>query len=169
MSMSGIDARSGLRKRSNSSPCSIGSMSVMPQRIGDQRARRRAAARPHPDVDRPGVADQVGDDQEVGREALVADDLDLVGGPVDVLAGRRRSGTGAAARRRTSWRSQDAWSWPSGTGKTGIRSRGCPHVGVGLHPLGDQQGRVAGAGTCVVPDLRASRRRTSGSSRRRRT
>ena len=28
-----------------------------------------------------------------------------------------------------------------------------PHVGVGLHPLGDQQRGVAGAGNVVVPDL----------------
>ena len=48
-------------------------------------------------------------------------------------------------------RSHDAWSCPSGTGKIGIRSRVRPHVGVGLHPLGDQQRGVARAGDLRVP------------------
>ena len=34
------------------------------------------------------------------------------------------SGNRRASPASTSWRSQDAWSCPSGTGKIGIRSRG---------------------------------------------
>ena len=47
------------------------------ERIGDERADARAAARPDGDrvVARPG--DEVGDDEEVALEAHLADDFDL--------------------------------------------------------------------------------------------
>ena len=68
-------------------------------RVGDQRAGGRTAARADPDIDRPRIADQVGDDQEVGRVALLADHLDLEVGTIDVLLGTP-SGKRRAARRR---------------------------------------------------------------------
>ena len=48
------------------------------------RAGARTAARPHRDTIVLGPVDEVRDDQEVRRIALGADDLDLVGRPVDV-------------------------------------------------------------------------------------
>jgi hypothetical protein len=48
------------------------------QRVGDQRARRAAAARADPDADALRVGDQVGGDQEVAREAHRQDDAQLV-------------------------------------------------------------------------------------------
>ena len=120
------------------------------QRVGDQRSRRRTAARADPDVDRARVVDQVGDDQEVRRVALVADDLDLVLGALDVLVGHpgreppRQPGVDLVPQPRRlvvavghrEDRHPVAWR---------------PHVRVGLHPLRDQQRRVAGAGNLVVP------------------
>ncbi len=46
---------------------------------------------------------------------------------------RYSCGTSADGKRRTrpaftSCRSQDSWVWPSGTGKTGMRSRGGVHT-----------------------------------------
>ena len=120
------------------------------QRVGHQGAGRRAAAGPHPDVDRACVVDQVGHDEEVRRKALGADDVDLVGG-----AGR------VAVR-------QAAREPPRQAGVHLVPQPGClvvpvghrehrhpvarrPHIGVGLHPLGDQQGGVARRGNLVVP------------------
>ena len=51
--------------------------------VGDAAARGRPAARPHPDLRLARVADEVPDDEEVGGEAHVADDVELV---VDPLA-----------------------------------------------------------------------------------
>ena len=65
MSKSGIDTRSGLRKRSNSSPKRIGSRSVIVERIGDQRAGAGAAAGADRNALRLRPLDEVGDDQEV--------------------------------------------------------------------------------------------------------
>ncbi len=122
------------------------------QRVGDQRTGGRTAAGADPDVHRPRVVDQVGDDEEVRREALVADDLDLVAGPLGVLGGHtvgepagqpavhlvaQPGGLGVAVGHRED-RHPVAWG---------------PHVGVGLHPFGDQQRRVAGLRDLVVPDL----------------
>ncbi len=48
-----------------------------PQRVGDDRARPRAATRAHPDALLLGPVDEVCDDQEVAREAHLEDDADL--------------------------------------------------------------------------------------------
>ena len=55
------------------------------ERIGDQRARARAAPRSDGDVVRFGPLDEVGDDQEVAREFHLRDDLDLEGEAVPVF------------------------------------------------------------------------------------
>ncbi len=121
------------------------------QRVGHQRARRRTAARPHPDVDRPRVVDQVGDDQKVRRETLVADDLDLVLGPVDVVLAD--AGREAARQPRHHLVVQPArLVVPVGHREDRHPVARRPDLVVGLHPLGDQQGGVAGAGDLVVPD-----------------
>ena len=78
-SKSGIEIRSGLRKRSNSSPkrkrIEIGDR----QRVGDERAGARAAARPDGHAVRLRPFDEVGDDKEVARKLHLRDDVDLVG------------------------------------------------------------------------------------------
>jgi len=51
-----------------------------PQRVGHERPRRRAPARPHRDPVVLGEPDEVPHDQEVGAEAHVLDDAELVGG-----------------------------------------------------------------------------------------
>ena len=86
-SKSGIDTRSGLRKRSNSSLNGIGSMSVM--------RRANATSEPAPEP-RPGPTgmpwslaqlDEVPDDQEVARELHLLDDVELGAEPGPVLVG----------------------------------------------------------------------------------
>ncbi len=90
--------RSALRKRSNSRSYASGSTSVIVQRVGDDRAGRRAATRPHRDAVVLGELDEVPDDQEVGVEAHPADDLELRLEPLDRL-GRRRIAVAAAQAR----------------------------------------------------------------------
>ena len=63
--------------------------------VGDQRAGRRAAARAHGDAVLLGVADEVPDDQEVGREAHLLDHAQLHLEPLERL-GRRRVAVAAA-------------------------------------------------------------------------
>ena len=137
-------------------------------RVGHQRTRRRTTARPHPDVDRPRVVDQVGDDQEVRRKALVADDLDLELGPVDVVL----AGTGSRS---------DAAAPPSPRGAARspgrvLRAPGTPASG---RAAPTRRRRTAPARRSAAwsrrrreprrPRCGACRRPTSGSSRRRRT
>src|ERR1700710_122126 len=71
MSKSGIDTRSGLRKRSNSRPSFIGSRSVM---VNDQ-----ATTEPAPDgnIVILGPFDEVGDDEEVPRNPHRDDHVEL--------------------------------------------------------------------------------------------
>ena len=76
-SKSGIDTRSGFRKRSNSRSCSIGSRSVMPQRPGHQRTGAGAAPRAHRHAVLARPADEVGDDEEVAGEAHRADHIEF--------------------------------------------------------------------------------------------
>ena len=49
-----------------------------PQGVGDHRAGSRASARTHPDASLLGVANEVGDDEEVAGEPHLHDDPDLV-------------------------------------------------------------------------------------------
>ena len=65
------------------------------QAVGDDRARRRAAARADRDPGVLGVLDEVPDDQEVGAEAHPLDHAELVLGALDRL-GRRRVAVAAA-------------------------------------------------------------------------
>ena len=100
MSKSGIETRSGLRKRSNSSEKRSGSMSVMVSRIGDQRAGARTAAGPDRDALRLRPFDEVGDDQEVAGEFHLLDDAELEFQPLAVLlhrVARRQAVRGRAA------------------------------------------------------------------------
>ena len=57
------------------------------QGVGDEGAGGRATARAHADPDALGVLDEVGGDQEVPREAHLADDAHLVGGLVAAVLG----------------------------------------------------------------------------------
>ncbi len=65
-----------------------------------------AAARPDPDAGGLGVAHQVGDDQEVGREAHLQDDADLVIDLLLLALGGARSGSARRPRLATSLRNQ---------------------------------------------------------------
>ena len=73
MSKSGIDTRSGLRKRSNSSVVAQRIEVGDAERVGDQRAGAGAAARAHRHAVVLGPVDEVGDDQEVAGEAHLHD------------------------------------------------------------------------------------------------
>ncbi|CFE46862.1 Uncharacterised protein [Mycobacterium tuberculosis] len=122
------------------------------QRVGDQRAGGRAAAGTHPYARRPRVADQVGDDQKVRWETFGADDVDLVGGALAVPV--RRTGRKSPAKPGVHLVTQPGrLVMPIGHRKHGHPVARCPHVGVGLHPFGDQQGGVTRARHFVVPDL----------------
>ncbi len=79
-----------------------------PEAVGHAASRRRASPGPHPDAAFPGVADQVPDHEEVGREPHAGDDPELV---VDAFVAPGRvttarsgsppaSGSGGADRRR---------------------------------------------------------------------
>ena len=57
------------------------------QRVGGQAARRRAPARPHGDVLLLGVANEVGDDEEVTLVVLAVDDFELHPEPLAVALG----------------------------------------------------------------------------------
>ena len=88
MSISGIEIRSGFRKRSNRRSYSQGVDLRDPERPRDDRAGGAAAAGADGDPFLPGVADEVGDDQEVRGETHLLDDADLVLQAVAVLLGR---------------------------------------------------------------------------------
>ncbi len=60
------------------------------QAVGHATPGGRASPRPHPDARLPGEADQVPHDEEVGGEAHVPDDAELVVEPFDHLVGERR-------------------------------------------------------------------------------
>ena len=96
MSMSGIEMRSGFRNRSKSRSYLSGSISVM--RRAHETIEPAALPRPGADGDAllARVADEVGDDQEVRREAHLLDDGHLVGQALAILLGRngRRIGRG---------------------------------------------------------------------------
>ena len=74
MSMSGIDLRSGLRKRSKSSLYGDRVEVGDAERVGDEAAGRRAAARADRDALALRPVGEVGDDQEVAGEAHLVDD-----------------------------------------------------------------------------------------------
>ena len=116
------------------------------QRVGDQRAGGRAAARADPDALPLGVRDEVGDDQEVAGEAHLEDDVELVLGLLPACSSGTPLGEPPLQPGATSLRSQDSSVSPAGTGNCGIRLRGAKDLGVVVDPLGDQQGVVAGLG-----------------------
>ena len=121
-----------------------------PERVGHQGPGSRTATRPNPDVDRAGVGDQIRHDQEVRRVPLVADDADLIGDAVDVDGGS----TGGEP---TGQSGIDLMAQPTRLGLSlGHREdrhpiTRSPHVGVGTHPLGDQQGGIARLRNLGVP------------------
>ena len=120
------------------------------QRVGHQGTGRRTTPGAHPDVDGLRVVDEVRDDQEVRREALVADDLDLVVRPVDVVPADRSGEAPLQSRHHLVLQ-------PGGLVVTvGHREdrhpvARLPHVGVRRDALGDQQSRVTGPRDLVVP------------------
>ncbi len=107
-SKSGIDTRSGFKNRSNRRSCSIGSRSVMPEHVGDQRSRAGAAARTHRHAVLARPADEIRHDQEVSGEAHGANDAKLEIEPG--LVGRRvpQRGCVCSARRDSSPRSDSS-------------------------------------------------------------
>lgn len=119
--------------------------------VGHQRTGGRTTAGADPDADLERVVDQVADDEEVGREAHLADDAELVFGAADVFG---RHPVGEAALEAT----HDLFVQPAGLRLTlGHREDRhpvtvLPHVVVGLHALTDEHGVVAGAGYLGVPD-----------------
>jgi hypothetical protein len=83
-----MDARSGFRNRSNSSFCGIGSRLVIPEDVGDQGTGGGTTARADADAHAAGVADEVGDDEKVGGEAILDDDVQLLLDPLGVAVRR---------------------------------------------------------------------------------
>ena len=77
MSISGIDTRSGFRKRSKSNSCCSGSMSVMPSAY--ETSDPAADPRPGPTGMSVllGVADEVPDDQEVSGKLHLLNDAEF--------------------------------------------------------------------------------------------
>lgn len=121
-------------------------------RVGDERTGGRTTAGADADADLAGVVDEVADDEEVGGEAHLIDDADLVLGALDVLAGRAggEATVEAAhdllvqpARLRLPFRHRED-RHPVAVG---------PHVLVGLHALGDEQRVVARTRHLAVPLL----------------
>ncbi len=102
MSKSGIETRSGLRKRSNSRPkrkrIEIGDR----QRIGDERTGARAAPRPDRNALRLRIFDEIRDDQEIAGKLHLHDDVELEGEALAIIVvgqARRRAHAPRAARR----------------------------------------------------------------------
>ena len=92
------------------------------QRVRDQRAGRRATARADRDALALRPLDEVGDHEEVRREAHLQDDAELVlrlldGASPATPSGKRRS----QAARRSPCGTSSPRSRPSGTGNRGIR------------------------------------------------
>ena len=113
-------SRSALRKRSKSRSYSSGSTSVICSAVGDDRARRRAAARAHRDAAVLGELHEVPDDQEVGGEAHLLDHRrapSRAARPPRPAAGRRSGGAGPRRRARAGTRPR---ARPSGVSKRGI-------------------------------------------------
>jgi hypothetical protein len=74
--MSGIEIRSGLRKRSKIRPCSIGSTRVISAVGGDRSGGRTAGVVPDPLL--AGETAQVPDDEEVGIEPHAVNDVEFI-------------------------------------------------------------------------------------------
>jgi hypothetical protein len=117
------------------------------QAIGHRAARRAPPARADPDVGTTGVGDQVPNDQEVGAEAHVPDDLQLVGQPLDHLVGQRVAPALAGALE-----GQVAQVVAVGVEARRQRERrqlGLAEVDLDVGPLGDPQRVVARLGHLV--------------------
>ena len=120
-----------------------------PQRERDDRTAGRPTPGADPDAGLLGVADQVGDDQEVAREAHRLDDAELVVGAGAV-------GIGDAVREPPRETALDLLDQPGVLGLAGRDREPRHEVGAlverDLAALGDQQRVVAGLGE-VTPDL----------------
>ncbi len=125
-----------------------------PERVGHDRPGARATAGTHPDALLLGPVDEVGDDQEVAREAHLEDHADLEVGPRPGLRGY-------AARVASGQPSLDLLEQPGVLGVAG-RAGEARHVGAvalgELHfaPLGDQQRVVACLPQVVLVDPQRS-------------
>ena len=99
MSKSGIDTRSGLRKRSNRRPKRSGIEIGDRQRPGDDRAGARAAPRPDRDALALRPLDEIGDDQEIaGKPGLGRSCRARIRGARDRARRRPHADPGAASR-----------------------------------------------------------------------
>ena len=118
--------------------------------VRDQRAGGRTTAGTDPDAHLPGVGDEVGDDEEVGGETLVPDDAQL-----EVHAGvvtlRHPAGEAPPEPGEHLAAQELVLGLPGRDREDGHAVALGPHLTVGLHPLGDGEGVVAGAGH-VLPE-----------------
>ena len=117
MSKSGIDTRSGLRKRSKIRPKLDRIDAGDQQRPRHQGPGARAAPRPDRNVVGHRPFHEVGHDEEIAGEAHGLDDADLAlqAGPVDVLAVFRRGAAASRARRPArAWAASSSASGASG-------------------------------------------------------
>ncbi len=108
-------------------------------RVGDQRARRRTTAGADPDAVVLGPHDEVGDHEEVAREAHLDDDV-----AVSFSTQARCSSSTPPGKRRcmpfhTSWRKNSSSVIPSGIGEGRHQVLVLEEAG-GVDLLGDQQG-----------------------------
>ena len=141
MSMSGIEMRLGLRNRSNSRSYLIGSRSVICRRVGHGAPGGGPTARADADAGVPGVLDQVPHDQEVRREAHVADDLELVGQALDGLVGQVLAPALAGALEGQVL--QVGGVVGEALGQREVRQQRLAELDLELAPLGDPQRVVA--------------------------
>ena len=119
------------------------------QGVGDHGARRGAAAGAHADAVVLGVAHEVGDDEEVAREAHLGDDTELVGGLAAYIVGYA---VGVAPREAALDLGDKprVLALPRGHGE--LRHEVGALVEGHLAALRDEQGVVAGLGQ-LAPDI----------------
>ncbi len=147
MSTSGMEMRSGLRKRSKISPCGIGSRSVMPMRT-PRSSRPRSLGRGRPRCPGSWPHDEVGDDEEVAREAHRDDGVHLV---LDLLHAVVRDPVREAAVHAPHGLLAEPGDLGVALGDVELRHEvlGLEHAG-GVDLLGDQEG----VGAALLPGVR---------------
>ena len=147
MSKSGIETRSGLRKRSKIRPCSSGSRSVM--RMAYAAIEPAPEPRPGADPDTVvlGPVDEVGDDEEVARETHLGDDAGLELGLLADLVGDAL-GVAVGEPLLDLLDEPGVLRLPLGHSEPGhVVGRG---VELDVAALGDEQGVVTGLGQAVA-------------------
>ena len=119
------------------------------QGVGDHGARRGAAARAHADAVVLGVAHEVGDDEEVAREAHLGDDAQLVGGLLPDVVG---DASGVAPREAALDLGDEPRVLALSRGHGELRHEVGALVEGHVAALGDEQGVVACLGQ-LAPDI----------------